>query len=252
MRLRCRALAGAWCFVHCTSDSCFHYFMWNSAGVPDCSWHDREVKHLQRKRFGLYSGGIGHNLQFYPFCLCFTLWFGWPILGRYLQELQCDHPNCFFTLHHLGDWSMIPVPSLHPLFLLPMQALLFVQEAASAVALCAHLPPLWWNCIQGWIWLIALASKDPKGSSYCISQLLLLANANSNSCVVSEFFGRIEAALSPHAYYKRHFQPCAAVINRAQLGNFNPLPSSLGLLVMQPAFTQHNGCYLPMCFEGYC
>lgn len=115
MHLPCRALAGAWCFVRCTSDSCFHYFTWNSAGVPDCSWHDREVKHLQRKRFGLYSGGIEYNLQFYPFCLCFTLWFGWLILGRYLQELVWPskllfHLVPFRRLKH--DSSAQPPPSL--------------------------------------------------------------------------------------------------------------------------------------------
>lgn len=79
-----------------------------------------------------------------------------------------------------------------------------------------------------------------------------MVSVKSDSRMVSKFFGRREAALSPHAYYKGYFQQRAAVISRAQLGNFNPLPSSWGLLVMQSAFTQHNGCYLPMCFEGYC
>lgn len=51
---------------------------------------------------------------------------------------------------------------------------------------------------------------------------------------------------------KDAFRQRVAVISGAQLGSFNPPLSSLGLLVMQPAFTQHNGRYLPMCFEGYC
>lgn len=122
------------------------------------------------------------------------------------------------------------------------------QQSTSVRANPSSLVELHW----GWIQLIALAWKDPKGGSYHISWLPPSASINSDSCTVSKFLGRKESALSPHAYYKGCFQQCATVISGAQLGNFNPPLSSLELLFMQPAFTQHNGCYLPMCFEGYC
>lgn len=171
------------------------------------------------------------------------------VLLAWLQNILIAFSPCIiWGTCRLHPWSQMWASNLHPLLLLPIYPFLFSQQSASVRANPSSLVELRW----GWIQLIALAWKDPKGGSYHLLWLPPSAYINPDSCTVSRFLGRKESALSPHAYYKGCFQQHATVISGAQLGNFNPLLSSLGLLVMQPAFTQHNGCYLPMCFEGYC
>lgn len=97
--------------------------------------------------------------------------------------------------------------------------------------------------------------RDSKQPVWCL-QLLRAARINYAACTVSKYFAEAERErerttqpFSLHAYcmIPHHHQQSSA-------SQFNPFSSVYfwALLVMQPAFTQHNACYLPMCFEGYC
>lgn len=204
-----------------------------------------------------------HMMQDATLHLCFTV--VWVVesnkfpahIYRGTSGLAAEYFNCFFTLHNLRKLQIAflklneRASNLHPFLSFSFSHSCLQGGSRQSASVCANPSPLV-ELHRGWIWLIALAWKDPKGGSYQISWLPPSVNINHDSCTVSKLFGWKESALTPYAYYKGCFQQHATVISGAQLGNFNPLLSSLGLLVMQPAFTQHNGSYLPMCFEGYC
>lgn len=250
------------CTAHLTPDYYYcYYFTWKQGWSPRLlmAWQWSQAL-AQRQRLGSYSGGAGCNTWRYHLHLYFTL--VWMVESKFLGHIT-EVPLAwlqFFLVFHLASFEeaadCIPetrceYPTSTHSYSSPFSHSCLQgggQQSTSVRANPSSLVELHW----GWIQLIALAWKDPKGGSYHISWLPPSASINSDSCTVSKFLGRKESALSPHAYYKGCFQQCATVIRGAQLGNFNPPLSSLELLFMQPAFTQHNGCYLPMCFEGYC